>query len=230
MFQDDSRLTFSIQDKRVSIIDNMSNAMFVRNTGSVAECSNLKPEIVFSHIQEIQRSLAGKDLVWWAYRPFAKVKGDTTTISEFNNSIRFIVEGKCAELRDSRLFGELGFNVNKLLRDINFAYSLLYEESETLRPYKDVVRFYADSNIFVIRNFKHSIIVRSSNVSDGVMSNVMFDDTFYPTLTYNFDDSYCTISDTDGNVLLTLTTDFSVKTYLGIKKVTEEEEQWRDKF
>lgn len=229
MFSDESRLTYSIQDNRVSIIDNITNNMFVRNAESFAESTTLPAAVIFKHIQTIQRMVAGKEIAWWAYRPFTRARGEKCTqIMEFDRTVRFIVEGKCAELKGSVLIGERGFNVNKLLRDINFAYSLVYSEGTTLHPKVDVVRFYADTNVLVVRNREHSLIVRSTDITEGMLRNVICNDGLYSTVTYKLEDDHCRFYDEDNNLLLIVPTDFSVVTYLGNKKESEDDVLWRE--
>ena len=231
MFLDDSRLTYSIQNNRVTIMDNISQDMFARNAGATVECATLSPDIIFNHIQVIQRAIVGKEVAWWAYHPFTKAKGQRTTrIMEFDRTVRFIVEGKCAELKGSVLIGEKGFNVTKLLQDINFAYSVVYSEGSVLNPTTNAVRFYADTNVFVVRSRDHSLIVRSKNVDNGEMRNVICDDGLYDTVTYKIEEDYCRFYDKYGSLLLIVPTDFSVKTYLGCSEETEEDSIWKDEF
>lgn len=227
MFADESRLTYSVQNRRVTIMDNISHAMFVRNANTFAECTTLDPKIVFNHIQTIQRAIVGKEVAWWAYKPFTRARGELTTkIMEFDRTVRFIVEGKCAELKDTVLIGERGFNVNKLLQDINFAYSMIYSEGTTLHPNVDVVRFYADTGVIVVRNREHNLIVQGKNVTGDSLTNVICNDKLYPTVTYTLEEDYCRFYDTDNNLLLIVPTDFSVITYLGNKGESEETSLW----
>lgn len=221
MFTDSARLTYSIQDKRVTIMDNINHRMFVRDASSYAEDISLPAEVIFSHVQTIQRCLVGNKVTWLMYKPFTKEKGESVTkIMEFENSVRFIVEGKCAEYKNGCLFGERNFNVTRLLRDINFAYSLVHSAGTLLHPDVDYCRFYADSNVFVVKSTSCNLIVQCADVHPGYLNNVICGDNIYKKVKVVLDDDYCRFYDEDNKLILIVPTDFSMRTYFD---VTEED-------
>lgn len=227
MFTDDARLTYSVQSKRVTIMDNISQDMFVRNADSYAECNTLSHDVIYKHVQLLQQQLVGKRLNWLMYKPFTNIKGEESTkIMEFDNLYRFIVGGKCAELKDGVLVGEHGFNVTKLLQDLNFAYGLVYSEGTLLRPKYDVVRFVSDANIYICKYLKSVLVVRCNNVTKNLIRNCLFNDVLYDELSFNLDlqDKVCSFYDKDMNRVWSVPIDFSVSTYF-VDKVYEDEEE-----
>lgn len=224
MFSDTARLTYSIGSKRVTIMDNVSQNMFVRNINSSAECNNLSHDIVFKHVQLLQQKLVGTKLNWLWYKPFTNQKDtESTKIMEFDDRYHFIVDGKCAELRGDLLLGERNFDVNKLLRDINFAYGIVYNEGTLLRPKYDIVRLVVDAGIYVVKYLDNVMVIHVHNVHKGNIKACMFNDVVYENVSFVFDmrDKVCSFYTEDTERIWSIPIDFSVNTYF-VDKVEEE--------
>ena len=217
MFSDAARLTYSINPKRVTIMDNITQKMFVKNNNTPAERSDLDKDTVYNHLQLLMRSLVGKKVTWIMYKPFTTSKGITTTkIMEYENNYNFIVDGKCAELKGDVLYGERGFDVNKLLQDVNYAYSLLCNENVMLRPKTDVMRLVADADIYILKYLSNVMVFPTSAVKGNYIRDVIFNDEYFSNVTYTIEEDLKTVEflNNEGIRLLTCPYDFSVKTFL----------------
>lgn len=217
MIDDGARLSYSIRGTSVNITNNMDGKVFVSSPSQAAPVMTIEKELLYNHIKTIQQLLASHNLNTFMYKPFAKVPNvaAVSIIEGDHYSYRFMVDGKCAELTEYAFRGQRGFNVNRLLRSLSYAYSVIMNTDPALKPKRDIVRRVADVGILVWVYGEHTLVCKDTNINGCTLINCLVDDDYYDIVlvSINMEDERCYIFSKGLTELFSVPLDNSILTY-----------------
>lgn len=217
MREDGNRLSYTIRGTTVTITNNMDGTMFAMSGSQTTPICNIDLKLLYEHIQTLQELIVRNKVRHLGYKPFVRTAKDTTvTIVECDHySYRIIVHGKCAELNEFSFSAQFGFDTQKLLNALSYAYSVVSSSDVALRPARDIVRRIADVGILVWVYEGHTLVCKDVNISGCTLVNCLVDDHFYDLVyvSSNIEHNKCYVFDKHLEEIFTVPLDKSVLTY-----------------
>lgn len=181
MTDDLSRLSISIDNHKFSVQDTMSGGYIYYNNGAFNGVT-LDPSIVQSHLKSLNEALCS-----WKkkYRRFYKgpvlSTGKTLAIREdkhFTWTLSY--SNMSAHLEDGLMCMSYGFDVDKVIRNINLVAATVITANKILTPDRDIVRRIIDVGVLCWVHDGHSVVHYEKNVKGNTMLNCLIDGEFYP--------------------------------------------------
>lgn len=216
MKDDGARLSITCSANRFTITDNLTSKTIIYVDGQFIQFT-LDKEVVCTHLNNLQQSLTTANKKHFGYKPFVKhtsIEG-ITIMERDHYEYRLIALGKCADLNETTLHCQRGFDVYTALRFINMMYSTIIQSNRMLNPTYDIVRRIVDVGVLVWVHDGHSIVCYEANIEGLTMSNCLIDGQFYNivVVSVNKDENRCTLFDTDLNIIIEYPLDNSILTY-----------------
>lgn len=224
MKDDGVRLSCSISASKISINSNLDGRNFIKLKYNSPISATLDTNTIYQHFNAIQTLiLQNKKRV----RPFLTVPNefpvdDAVRIIEGDHYVyRIFYGGKAALLTETSFKVQLGFDVQAVLKLLNWAYSEILQCRSALDIKQSIIRRFADVGILVWVYDGHTVICRDSNISGCVMLNCLVDDVYHVGCYVSINDQIerCVIFDINTlDLLLELPIDASILTYFSYDK------------
>lgn len=216
MKDDGARLSITGDYDSFTVTDNLTNKTIICTNGQFIRF-DIDKEVVCNHLNNLQQLLTTANKRHFGYKAFGKFanKEGITVMERDHYEYRIICSGKCADLNETTLHCQYGFDVYQALRFVGRIYSKVIQADKSLNPARDIVRRIVDVGVLVWVHDGHSIVCYEDNIEGLTMSNCLIDGNFYNIVmvSVNAAENRCTLFDAELNIIVEYPLDDSILTY-----------------
>lgn len=178
-----NRFQITIAPNRFGISDTLTGKK-VLFSESQFYTFELDTKIVLDKLQTIQEAIVTYRRVKRVMPPrFLLTHSDTVQIDEVGHYNWRLVSGRRkAVIKDNTLSVQFGFDIDYVLKALNFVAAVIYNYKQPRKPRYDVVRRIADARLLVWVHGKDSLVVYEDDIDGLTMQDVIVNGDYYQVL------------------------------------------------